>query len=125
MSPTQQALVNHCLEIAQEMLVMNGEFHPFGAYTGASGRVQHLGIEVDPKNISSNGEMIEQLQNLATEEKLSEYALCFEVSIQLNAEEPAKDSICVEIAGTSAPKIYQPFVKSDTELEFAEIFAVK
>ena len=118
-------MLDHCLELAQEMLVMNGEFHPFGAFLGEGDRVQHLGIELEPKNMPNNGEIVNRLIKLAQEEELEVYALCFEVSIQLDADSDPSDAICVEITDPETPKFYQTYSKSSDEINFGEIFAVK
>ena len=120
-----QDMLDHCFELSQEMLVMDGEFHPFGAFLGEAGRVQHLGVELEPKNMPSNGEIVNRLIKLAKEEGLENFALCFEVSIQLEADSPASDAICVEITDPETPKFYQTYSKSADEINFGEIFAVR
>ena len=125
MNEELQQLADHCFEISQEVLAMNGEFHPFGAFIGESGRVHPLGIELEPKNIPNNGQIINQLINLAKELGIENYALCFEVSIQLSEDTPPTDAICVNFTYPESPKFYQPFNKSEDELNFEEIFGVK
>ena len=125
MNKDHQALTDHCFELSQEMLVMNGEFHPFGAFLGEGGRVQHLGIEIEPKNIPNNGAIIERLLKLVQDEGINAYALCFEVSVQLEQNSAPQDAICVELSDAEAPRFYQPFAKSSEEINFDDIFAVK
>lgn len=125
MNENHQALVDHCFEYARDMLLLNREFHPFGAFIGPSGRVHPLGIELDPKKIPNNGEIVNRLITLAKEEGIKEYALCFEVGIQLESSDNPQDAICVEIAELGLPKFYQPFSKSEDNVVFDELFAVK
>lgn len=124
MNQQQQDLVDHCFELAQEMLALNGEFHPMGAYIGSTGRVQMLGVEIDPKKIEPNGVMIDKLNQLAAKEKLSRYVLCYEVTIQLTADSSPTDAICVQLSEEGTPQFYQPFQKTEEEIHFDTIFGV-
>lgn len=124
MTAEQQALTNHCLEIAKEMLALNNEFHPFGAFIGKSGIVHPMGIEIESKNIPNNGSLIEQLVALAKKEDFDIYALCYEVSVQIEVTENPKDAICVEVNNAQFPKVYLPFDKSNDTLFFDPVFAV-
>jgi len=130
MNENHQALIDHCMDTATEMLIMNGEFHPFGAFIGESGRVHPMGIEIDLKKIPNNGEIVRQMHALAKEEKFVEYAVCYEVSLQLEENKDPQDAICAEYSDSSAPKIYLPYTKSiddnqEAVVEFDEKFAVK
>ena len=124
MTVDQEALTEHCLEIAKEMLALNHEFYPFGAFIGKSGIVHPMGIEIESKNIPNNGSLIEQLVALAALENFETYALCYEVSVQMEASENPKDAICVEINNVKLPKVYLPFDKSEETLTFDQVFAV-
>jgi len=124
MTEEQEALSEHCLEIAKEMLSLNHEFYPFGAFIGNSGIVHPMGIEIEPKNIPNNGSLIEQLVALAKLENFETYALCYEVSVQIEASENSKDAICVEMNNAALPKVYLPFDKSEETLTFDQLFAV-
>jgi hypothetical protein len=109
-----QALVEHSLETAKQMLDQTNEFHPFGAFLGKNGTVHPLGVEVDKKNIPSNGDLIQE-----------HYSLCYEVSIQLVASRNPTDAICVEIKVKDVPKFYLPFSKSGETFVYDEVFAVE
>jgi len=120
-----QALVDHCLETAKEMLDQTNEFHPFGAFLGKNGTVHPLGVEVDKKNIPSNGDIIQQLNDLAKSEEIEHYSLCYEVSVQVDSSINPTDAICVEIKVTGFPKFYLPYSKSGETFVYDEVFAVK
>jgi hypothetical protein len=120
-----QALVEHSLETAKQMLDQTNEFHPFGAFLGKNGTVHPLGVEVDKKNIPSNGDLIQQLNDLAKTENIEHYSLCYEVSIQLVASRNPTDAICVEIKVKDVPKFYLPFSKSGETFVYDEVFAVE
>ena len=120
-----QALVEHCLETAKQMLDQTNEFHPFGAFLGKNGTVHPLGVEVDKKNIPSNGDLIQQLNDLAKTENIEHYSLCYEVSIQLETSRNPTDAICVEIKVKDVPKFYLPFSKAGETFVYEEVFAVE
>ena len=120
-----QDLVEHCLETAKQMLDQTNEFHPFGAFLGKNGTVHPLGVEVDKKNIPSNGDLIQQLNDLAKVEEIEHYSLCYEVSIQLETSRNPTDAICVEIKVTGIPRFYLPFSKSGETFVYEEVFAVE
>ena len=119
-----QALVDHCMETAKEMLGQTNEFHPFGAFPGSNGAIHPLGVEVDKKRIPSNGDIIQQLHDLAKTENIEHYSLCYEVSIQLDISRNPTDAICVEIKEAGIPKFYLPYSKSGETFVFDEVFAV-
>ena len=84
-----------------------------------------MGIEVEPKKIPNNGTLIQRLHDLAKAENFAQYAVCYEVAIQLDANAGPTDAICVELSNEGAPKFYQPFAKTKDEINFQDIFAVK
>ncbi|MFT7614385.1 MAG: hypothetical protein ACI9J3_003367 [Parvicellaceae bacterium] len=130
MNENHQALIDHCMDTATEMLIMNGEFHPFGAFIGETGRVHPMGIEIELKKIPNNGQIVKKLHTLAVTEKMAEYVVCYEVSLQLEKNKDPQDAICAECSNKSVPKIYLPYSKSIDDnqeelVEFDEKFAVK
>ncbi len=125
-------LLNHCRNYAEDLLMETGELFPFGALTDAEGRSHHREVEVDPKHVPSNGEMIEMLLQYFEEEynkhAARAYATACEASVKLD-ENTSTDAIAVDIRHKEVPDIpiyYFPFkISGNGEVKFGEAFAVK
>ena len=125
-------VLNHCHKYAMDLLMETGELFPFGALMDAGGRTHHREVEIDPKQVPSNGEIIELLLQYFEEEYNQQgartFALAYEASVQLNNDE-STDAIAVDIRHKEVldiPIYYFPFKFSgDGQVEFGEAFAVK
>ena len=125
-------LLNHCHKYAMDLLIETGELFPFGALMDATGRTHHREVEIDPKQVPSNGKIIELLLQYFEEEYNQHgartYALAYEASVQINDNE-STDAIAVDIRHkevSDIPIYYFPFkLSGDEQVEFGEAFAVK
>jgi len=125
-------LLDHCRNYAEDLLMETGELFPFGALMDAEGRSHHREVEIDPKHVPSNGEIIEMLLDYFKEEynenNARAYAIACEASVQLD-ENSATDAISIDIKHKDEqdiPMYYFPFkILEDGEVKFGEAFAVK
>ena len=128
-----QNLLSHCENYATEMLMETGEFAPFGALTSADGRTHHREVEIDPKDVPSNGEIIEELEKYFKDQygnyDAPGYAIACEAKVQLD-ESTSTDAISIDIQfknEDNIPIFYIPYtmVWDTGQVKFGEIFAVK
>lgn len=133
MEARHELLLEHCREFSEELLEANGEIYPFGAFIGPEGRVHPMEYEVDLKNVPSNGQILDTLEERGEREVNAEemqlYALTYEVSVQLEADQPATDAFAVDIRDKNQadiPLFYFPYVVESPELiDMKPGFAVK
>nr|NQU93324.1 hypothetical protein [Bacteroidota bacterium] len=127
-----QELLNHCSKYAMELLMETGELFPFGALTDAKGRTHHREVEVDKKNILSNGEIMDALllyfEDAYINQEAMAYALVYESRVQID-ETTGVDTITIDIKSKNTadiPIYYFPFrLADDQAVTFGEAFAVK
>jgi hypothetical protein len=128
-----QILLSHCENYATDLLMETGEFAPFGALTSADGRTHHREMEVDPKDIPSNGEIIEELEKYFKDQYENHnalgYAIACEAKVQLD-ENNATDAVSIDIHykdEIEIPIFYIPYTMEwdSGKVTFGEIFAVK
>ncbi|MCF8365758.1 MAG: hypothetical protein K9H16_08255 [Bacteroidales bacterium] len=133
LSEQVQNLLSHCENYATDLLMETGEFFPFGALTDSKGRTHHREVEVDLKNIPSNGEIIDDIEDyfLFEVEKYDArgYALAYEAKVQID-ENTSTDAIAINIKFKKEPEVplfYIPysFSEDDGHVLFGEMFAVK
>jgi hypothetical protein len=125
-------LLDHCRNYAEDLLMETGELFPFGALMDADGRSHHREVEVDPKHIPSNGEIIEMLLEYFEEEYNNNdaraFAIACEAGVQLDGNS-STDAISVDIRHKEVadiPIYYFPFnLSGNGEVKFGEAFAVK
>ncbi len=125
-------LLDHCHNYATELLMETGELFPFGALMDATGRTHHREVEIDPKHVPSNGEIIELLLKYFEEEYSEKgaraFAITYEADVQISKTK-STDTIAVDIRHKEVPDIpiyYFPFKFSgDEQVGFGEAFAVK
>ncbi len=125
-------LLDHCRNYAEDLLMETGELFPFGALMDAEGRSHHREVEIDPKHVPSNGEIIEMLLEYFEYEfnsaEARAYAIACEASVMLD-ETTATDAISVDIKHkvvADIPMYYFPFkISKDGEVKFGEAFAVR
>ena len=124
-----QKTIQHCQEYASELLIETGEAYPFGAFIDTIGNVHPLEMEIDKKNIPTIGEAIEVLekycQDELSEKRIRGYALCYEVSYQVDESSSKQDAIAIDVKHQSetTPLFYLPFEKEE-EMKIMELFAV-
>ncbi len=128
-----EKLLAHSIEYASDLLTETGEAYPFGAFIDTIGNVHPLEMEVDMKNVPTNGKVIESLTAYCTNEikenKMKGYALAYEVQLQLEDNAPAVDAIAFDMSHNEQndiPLYYLPFtVNSNKKGTIGELFAVK
>jgi hypothetical protein len=125
-------LLDHCRNYAEDLLMETGELFPFGALMDANGRSHHREVEIDPKHVLPNGQIIELLLQYFEEEynehDARAWAIACEASVQLD-ENTATDCISIDIRHKDVadiPKYYFPFMLlDDGAVKFGEAFAVR
>ncbi len=128
-------LLNHGVEYASELLLETGEAYPFGAFTDTIENVHPLEMEINPKNVPTIGEVVENLTKYCSEEMKEErifgYLLAYEVQLQLTENDPPTDAIAFEIkhkdsSEKETPLFYLPFEKIEEGKKAipGELFAV-
>jgi len=128
-----QNIIDHSLEYVTDLLEDTGEFYPFGAYVGNEGIVHPLEYEYDKRNMPTNGQVIEWLENFCNEElenkMIRAYCITYDVTIQLEEDKPATDAVCFDItnpAEPDTPLFYIPYkIDKQDKVIFEEMFAVK
>jgi len=127
-----QSIIDHSVEYATLLLEQGGELHPFGAFTDTKGQVHPLEMEIDKKQIPTNGKIIETLWNYCfgelEEKKISAFGISFESSMKL---EEGADSVDVIVIipmhgdGEELPAYCTPFnFVEEGKIETGEMFAV-
>ncbi len=128
-----QNLLSHCENYATDLLLETTEFAPFGALTTNDGRTHHREMEIDPKNVPSNGEIIEELEKYFKDQYQNHdalgYAIACEAKVQLD-ETKATDAISIDIQYKNEkdiPMFYIPYTVEwkSSAVKFGEMFAVK
>ncbi|MGD1845854.1 MAG: hypothetical protein ACFB10_10720 [Salibacteraceae bacterium] len=133
MEAHHQELLDHCREFSEELLEANGEIYPFGAFIGPEGRVHPMEVEINLKKVPSNGELTDTLEARGESEvtagNMQLYALTYEVSLQLEADQPPTDAFAIDIRDRSTadvPIFYFPYtVVSKEQIDLKPWFAVK
>lgn len=127
-----KSIIEHSTEYALGLIEETGELHPFGAYTDMSGQVHPLEMEIDKKNVPTNGKILEVLWNYCMEEleakKISAFGITIESSLKFEEGEDEVDVI-VTIPNhnieNDLPAYCTPFViKKEGKIECGEMFAV-
>ncbi len=132
MKPELKSIIDHSVEYATELLEQLGELHPFGAFTDLRKQVHPLEMEIDKKNVPTNGKIIETLWNYCFGEmeakKITAFGITFESALKM---EEGKDSVdvIVIIANHSTekdlPAYCTPFsISNNGKVELGEMFAV-
>jgi hypothetical protein len=128
-----QNLLSHCENYASEMLMETGEFFPFGALTDHEDRTHHREVEVDLRDIPSNGEIMDDLLEYFEDQyknhEAKGFALCYEAKIHLD-ENKSTDAVAIDIkfkGFDELPLFYIPFSHpiEEPQVLFGEMFAVK
>jgi hypothetical protein len=127
-----KSIIDHSVEYATELLEQGGELHPFGAFTDLKGQVHPLEMEINKKNVPTNGKIIETLWNYCFGEmeakKITAFGITFESALKL---EEGKDSVDVIViipnhnSREDLPAYCTPFnISKEGKVEIGEIFAV-
>ncbi len=132
MNPEIQSIINHSLEYAEDMLCQNSELHPFAAFTDKNGQVHPLEMEIDKKNIPTNGKIIETLWDYCKgeldENKISAFGISFESAMQLEEDGGLVDVVVIiadKSDGDELPAYCTPFkILGEENVELGEMFAV-
>jgi hypothetical protein len=132
MNEDLQTIINLSLEYATDMLEQSAELHPFGAFTDNSGQVHPVEMEINKKDIPTNGKIIETLWNMCIEEmendRISAFGITFESSLKFSENEESKDVIVVipkHITEENLPAYCTPFtISKEGNVETGEMFAV-
>lgn len=132
MKPELESIIDHSVEYATELLEQLGELHPFGAFTDTKNQVHPLEMEIDKKNVPTNGKIIETLWNYCLGEmeakKITAFGITFESALKL---EEGKDSVDVIVvipkhnSEEDLPAYCTPFfISKEGKVELGEMFAV-
>lgn len=128
-----QNLLSHCENYATDLLMETGEFAPFGALTDAKGLTHHREVEIDPRDVPSNGEIIGELESYFRDQfenhDAQGYGIACEAAVQLD-ENTKTDAIAIDIRfkdENNIPMFYIPYTMNwDTRHPtFGKMFAVK
>ncbi len=128
-----QNLLNHCENYATEMLMETGEFFPFGVLTDNSGRTHHREVEIDLRDVPSNGEIMDDLLEYFEDQyknhNAKAFAITYEASVQLD-QNNTTDTVVIDIRSKNInelPLFYIPFSfsKKNQNVIFGEMFAVQ
>ena len=103
MTEENEKIIDHSLEYATELLKDTGEFYPFGAYLGNEGIVHPLEFEFDKKNMPTNGQVIDWLENFCKEElenkQIKAYGITYDVtSLELNCRASCQDFVLLSVS---------------------------
>jgi hypothetical protein len=107
------AMLRHCDEVAQQMLVEHGEFYPFGAFLNANGKVEALAVYTGDEHPSSV-ELIELMYGvitkMANDGTLVAYAIAVNVNIPSQFNAPFPDGIRVQVEAPGYSRdLYTPY----------------
>lgn len=127
-----QSIIDHSVEYAKELLEDVAELHPFGSYTDTKGQVHPLEMEIDKKNIPTNGKIIEKLWNYCLKEmeakRITAFGITFESSLKFEEDQDSVDVIVVipnHNSESDMPAYCTPFfISKEGKLETKEMFAV-
>jgi hypothetical protein len=127
-----QSIINHSLKYAEDLLGQTAELHPFGAFTDLKGQVHPLEMEIDKKNVPTNGKIIETLWNYCKseldEKKITAFGISFESALQLEENSALVDVVVIitdKADGGELPAYCTPFkILGEENVEFGEMFAV-
>lgn len=128
-----QSIIDFSVEYAKELLEELSELHPFGSFTDTKGQIHPLEMEIDKKNIPTNGKIIETLWNTCLDEmeakKITAFGIVFESSLKFEEDQDAVDVIVVIPSHNSEsdlPAYCTPFhISKEGKVETGEIFAVE
>ena len=107
------ALLQYSETFAKQMLVQAGEFHPFGAFVSAGGKVEalagHIGTEF-PKGQELYAFLQGALNQLAAEGRILAYALVANVNLPPELASRFPDGIRVHIEALGYSRmVYTPY----------------
>lgn len=133
MEKETKSIIDHSVEYASELLEQLGELHPFGAFTDLKSQVHPLEMEIDKKNVPTNGKIIKTLWDYCLgemeEKKITAFGITFESSLKFEEGKDAIDVIVVipnHNSEEDLPAYCTPFsISKEGKLETGEIFAVE
>jgi len=107
------SLLRYCEQFAQQMLARSGEFHPFGSFVNAEGKIEALGAHLGSE-FPAGGEVYTFLESavasMAAQGKVSAYALAANVSIPSGLASPLPDGIRVHVEAPGYSRlVYTPY----------------
>lgn len=106
-------LLRYCEQFAKHMIAEAGEFHPFGAFVNADGRVEalgaHLGTEL-PRGSEVYAFLENALGSMVAQGKVGAYALAANVNIPSGLASPLPDGIRVHVEAPGYSRlVYTPY----------------
>jgi len=97
MNENLKSILDHSLDYAIEMIEETSELHPFGAFTDKAGQVHPLEMEIDKKQVPTNGRIIEVLWDYCMKEleegNISAFGISMESSLKFEGDEEEVDVI--------------------------------
>lgn len=127
--PDLEAIMNHLIPFAQQMLAKAGEFHPFGASMRMDGQLvqnaAYTGNEQPPAQ-----QLIELLtggfRHEAASGNLRAAGICFDVRVVPPGSSEKSDAICVQLEHSDgeAIRVFVPYKKGWVgKIKYGEMFA--
>ncbi|MEO7983854.1 MAG: hypothetical protein ABI688_07215 [Bacteroidota bacterium] len=121
-----QDLINHCLSMAEKLLLDQKEFYPFGAYLNNSGELTpgalYGGDEFPFSTNVITGLKVYFEKQLANQE-IKAYAITFDTKVKNQNFPESIEAITIRIAHRdtgSIPNYYFPYKLKECQIEFFE-----
>ncbi len=99
MEPAVEKLVNHCLDMAEELLIEQGEFYPFGATINNFGELKNVGL-FDGDDFPISDVVIEKLKEGFESDikngEIQSYAICFDCRASKKTTSEKTDAVAME-----------------------------
>ncbi len=126
-------VLEYCIDHAKFLLEHTFDFDPFAAYLDRDELLNLLEYNQESKTEPLSGQVIDFLTKTLVKEfnnnTIQVYALVYEVSMQIEKDQPQIDAIAIDIVHHTEKQIpifYLPYqIKDEESVIFSEAFAVK
>ncbi len=123
-----QELINHCHEMAEKLLLDQGEFYPLGAYIDIQGEFSYISFH-DGDEFPLSNTVIENLQNYfekqLQEEAIRAYAVTYDSRVTSDDFPDSIDCVTIYIKHIdfATTTFYYPYRLKNNEIDFYEPWA--